>query len=307
MVDENNEVVETPESNDEKLSPEFREALDKAAETVIDEFAFSEDKAAPEEKKASEPDDDPDEDTETEADEPETDDAQAVSEEVIERAVRAGMTLKDANAIKDADALIRIVEVMEKSKEASKTEEGDASEAESEEEDLLAKIPDLNPEEYEEGVVNMFKNMKEVLAAQQKAIKDQNVLIADLRKSVSPEEDFVGKKIAALDKEFSHIFPKGDTKNKAKLDSYVKALAGVEKELSPDEVFEKALHAAFDKEISQAKSKKLAAVAKKRSAQAIERPRSLTGKFTSDSIGPVTEDEATYNAVKELEEKFAVS
>ena len=95
----------------------------------------------------------------------------AITDEHLERAVRAGMKASDVREFKTPEALERVVSALEG---AGKPEgESDESEADGEQsdEDPWSAIPDLDPEEYDEEVVNGFKAVKEIVRQQQETIK----------------------------------------------------------------------------------------------------------------------------------------
>lgn len=112
-------------------------------------------------------------------DEPEGEDdpSEAVErdDELLTRAVLAGMGLKDARtfAAQDADALERNIGLLEKaSQQAGEGDEGaGADESAAADEDPLSGIPDLDPEVYDENLVSGFKAMKSVIKKQEETIK----------------------------------------------------------------------------------------------------------------------------------------
>lgn len=101
------------------------------------------------------------------------------SDELVTRAVRSGMSLRDAKAIvsQDADALERQIQLLEK---ASQPQGDKASEGEGDASagvgagvgaDPLEGIPDLDPEVYDENIVAGFKAMKSVIKQQSETIQ----------------------------------------------------------------------------------------------------------------------------------------
>jgi hypothetical protein len=225
---------------------------------------------------------------------PEGGEVTPVSDELFERAIRAGMTRKDADAVKDPEALERIVGNLERSKTAEKPKEGDASKGQGEDGDLASKVPDLDPVEYDEKVVSTFKAMKDALISMQKTI-------SELRKNGSPEASMIDKKIADLGREWSDVFGK-DGKGKADLEEAIKFVTKLNPGLAPDKIFDRALRAAFSDKVSTLEKAKLSAAAAKRAERAIDRPRNINGKFAPGEAGApkMTDAEAEASAIAEI-------
>jgi len=99
----------------------------------------------------------------------EEDDASVISDSQLERAVKAGMTLADARAVKDAEALGRICSTLEARKKAEGGEADDANTGDAE--DILSQIPDLDPETFDENLVAGFKAVKNLASALQAKVK----------------------------------------------------------------------------------------------------------------------------------------
>lgn len=92
-----------------------------------------------------------------------------ITDDHLERAVKAGMTIAMAKTFQNAEALEGVVTMLE----AQGKEEGDGVSVDvGSVESLLAQIPDLDPADYDENVVSGFKAMKALIISQQAAIAD---------------------------------------------------------------------------------------------------------------------------------------
>lgn len=175
----------------------------------------------------------------------------AVEDDLLARAIRAGMTPSDAKSIgeQDAEALERQVGLLERVAEG---EEGSsASEDSGEGEDgavkdasgidkLLETVPDLDPDIYDEGVVAGFNSLKEV-------IKQQDATIRKLFERQS--SDWLGDKIDGLG------LKKVSPDDRSSLSEQFEVLkAGYEskgREVSDDEIFNQASTSVFGERLKE--------------------------------------------------------
>jgi hypothetical protein len=88
------------------------------------------------------------------------------AESLIERAVKAGMSIGEAKSFQDAKALERICDVLEK--KGAKTEESPSGDGKAKEDDPLSAIPDLDPEIYDEKLVGIVKTLKDIIRGNMK-------------------------------------------------------------------------------------------------------------------------------------------
>lgn len=102
----------------------------------------------------------------------EGDEPAQIPDALVERAIKAGMPYADVRSFKKPDALERVIGVLEKKRAA--TDGGDSAGGEKAggdgEADIVAAIPDLDPDKYDEEVVNGFKAMKDIIRKQQEVI-----------------------------------------------------------------------------------------------------------------------------------------
>ena len=92
-----------------------------------------------------------------------------IPDELLTRAVKAGMSLTDALDFQDAEALERNLSLFggEAKPKDDSTDDSDV--------DPFDSIPDLDPEEYDENIVNGFKTMKDIIRSQQAKIDGLNM------------------------------------------------------------------------------------------------------------------------------------
>ena len=258
------------------------------------------------------------------------DEAPAVDEALLERAVRAGLSIKDARAFPTAETLTNVVSVLEKSASSSKAEasERDAEEAakaaaekeKAEREAILAGIPDLDPEEYSEELVGSYKGLKDLVVTQMDAISDLKKQIAEqATKSAVPKGTWIDGEVARLGKDYVDTFGEGDSSTlqdgpekaaRERLRKYVEFVqADVEAsgtKLSRADVFAQALSAAFGDKVKSVKAAAVKAAAGKRSRKALNQPTDTSGKFVRrSSAGAGTYAERKMDAIELIGEMQA--
>jgi len=123
------------------------------------------------------------------------DEESSVKDEHLERAVKAGMTIATARTFKDAKALEEVVSMLET--KSGKVKENSDDDAGEEDVDLLAGIPELDPEKYDEKIVAGFKSMKDIIGSLQDTIKG---LKSD---GATNGENWFDSQVKSLDKDFA--------------------------------------------------------------------------------------------------------
>lgn len=284
---------------------EEAEARKKAAESgdpVPDDLV-------PEKKEQEKQDDEQDDEQDDSGEKP-----PAIEDALLERAVKAGMTLADAKAIADADALGRIVSRLEaaaaqsqedepgKSGESGKDGESQKEQEEDPLKEVLEKI-ELDPEEYDEGLVGMVDMLKQALISQQEALNGQRDRIDQLKQQIADGVDrgnsLVDGEIAKLGKDWEEVFGTGRTADlpagahkaaRAKLErhmQFAKEEAKAEgREVTEADAFAQALKTGFGDKQTAMKGKKAKEEAERRSSKTINRPRGLNGQFARDGAPP---------------------
>lgn len=130
----------------------------------------------------------------------------AVTDDLIERAVKAGLSLKDAQSITDPELLTRVVERIESTKKAAdeKLPAGEKKEDAQDDDasDPLDGIPDLDPEEYDEKIVAGFKAMKDI-------IKLQRQELSAMKTRSGGDGDAITKQLQKLGQDYADAAPAG--------------------------------------------------------------------------------------------------
>jgi len=188
----------------------------------------------------------------------------AVDDGLIERAVKAGVPLTEAKKYTDPSLLESMVSRLEGVGEAGS--QVGASEETSEgtppaPDDLLSAIPDLDPNEYDEKIVNAFAAMKGMFRQQQE-------VIAALQKG--NRQDWFDVKMEPL-----KGVTNGDvSKTAAVRDKFDVLKAGYKaagREVADDSVFDEAAKLVLGDAMSQAQMDAKAKAAKKRRSQHLKR------------------------------------
>jgi len=130
----------------------------------------------------------------------------AVTDDLIERAVKAGLSLKDAQSMTDPELLTRVVERIESIKKAAdeKLPAGEKKEDAQDDDasDPLDGIPDLDPEEYDEKIVAGFKAMKDI-------IKLQRQELSAMKTRSGGDGDAITKQLQKLGQDYADAAPAG--------------------------------------------------------------------------------------------------
>jgi len=123
-----------------------------------------------------------------------------ISDDLMTRAVQAGMSVSDAKAIKNATALESVCKTLEAARKTEPTEEEAAAAAKAEEEsvdDIFKDLPTLDPEEYDENLVKLVDGLKGIILSQNTQIA------ANKAEKGNAEANFVDTQINALGPEFA--------------------------------------------------------------------------------------------------------
>jgi hypothetical protein len=135
----------------------------------------------------------------------EGDKPEPIPDALVERAIKAGMPYADVRSFKKQDALERVIGVLEKKHGA---EGGDAAGGEKKggdgEADLVADIPDLDPDKYDEEVVKGFKAMKDIIRRQQQMLAGQQ------SEGKARDAAWFDSQVAALGKDYVEAVGVGD-------------------------------------------------------------------------------------------------
>jgi len=320
---ETEDVVEIPDAGggeSDAIPEEFMNDLNAAADIKVEEASDDEpvesDPAGDDKDQDQDDlsgaggnqDDDPEDDADDEDEDGE--ETPVADDALIERAVRAGISLADAK-VTPVESLGRIVGQMEAA--GKKSGEDDSSEV-AEEEDPFDKLPDLDPEEYSEEVVSTFAFMKEQLKSQRDEIKAMQGSKQESSEAADVEAGnaFIGwfdGEVAGLGAEYEDVLGKGGMKSlsdegqalaRNKIARHMDLVAEDFKSEgkqapSRDEAFKLAVKSAFPDKANEITGKETAKKAAARSNRVINQPRSSTGQFTKGEA--LTEEERADDAV----------
>lgn len=215
----------------------------------------------------------------------------AVSDELLERAVRAGLSISDARSVASSLALEKICGQLEASSSESAGSGGGgaaAAVADTTSEDLLTSIPDLDPEEYTEEMVDGWKAMKE-------HIRRQDERINDLQATTSGNEvqAWFDIKVSELSEDLGSALKEAPEKRAAlrnRFDALAVGYDAGEMEIEPDTIFNEAVTLTLGDVAAKAAETKRAQKLQKREAQTISRPGGV--KRINDQTGNAVEDVA---------------
>lgn len=130
----------------------------------------------------------------------------AVTDDLIERAVKAGLSLKDAQSMTDPELLTRVVERIESTQKPAdeKPPAGEKKDDAQDDDasDPLDGIPDLDPEEYDEKIVAGFKAMKDI-------IKLQRQELSAMKTRSGGDGDAITKQLQKLGQDYADAAPAG--------------------------------------------------------------------------------------------------
>lgn len=140
--------------------------------------------------------------------------AAEIPDALVERAVKAGLSIADARAFPKADALERAVSAIEKRSAGGTDASSKAADSTKKEEDetlaALDAIPDLDPDVYDDAVVKGFKLLRDTVRRQHATIKELTAGAGSARQA-----SWFDGQVAALGEDFVGAVGKGD---RAKLD-----------------------------------------------------------------------------------------
>ena len=210
----------------------------------------------------------------------------AVSDDLLTRAVKAGMSLADARAIQDAQALERMCGLLEKQSGEEKGDDGeeakDAAKANSEKDPLDA-IPDLDPEEFDDEIVSVVKGLKELIRSQRDELRE-------LRKQTTntTREAWMDGKVEALGLE--SVPPEKRQELESAFDALMAGYEATGKEVSRDVAFEQAAGMILSDEARAAKEAKQKKALEKREKIQTVRPGGSAVKPKGDPMSEVAEE-----------------
>jgi hypothetical protein len=216
-----------------------------------------------------------------------SDKGDAIDDALVERAVKAGMSVADIKAFSSREAAERVVSLLEQ-----KTDEA-ATETKGEEEEKGAEVPALDLSEftedngYDPATVKVLNSMKSLLDAQAKELESLKKAGESAR-----EHSFFDLQFNGLDEAVrSHV----DAVAKSRLEAKFKALeAGykaVKADVKREDVFREAVNLALGDLVRKAEAEGKSAAVEKRRLLALARPGGERGARNAEGGKAMTEED----------------
>ena len=196
-----------------------------------------------------------------------------LSESLIERAVRAGMTLAEANQYPSEGLLESMVSRIEGQRAGSPGSRDDAGEVDTSQEgedDSLPPIPDLDPEEYSESLLEWAKSVKGTV----EKLREEN---RSLRKGRS--EDWLNAKLEGV-KDFVKDDPAKAAAVTKKFNVLKAGYKAAGEDVSADAVFQEAARLVLGEDMAKREAKGQSA--RKRNGQFVARASSRRAQPKAD-------------------------
>lgn len=205
----------------------------------------------------------------------------AITDDVLERAIKAGMPIGEARQYPNAGLLAIAINRMEAAAGGKKDADTDKAGAGEEEVDPLAGIPDLDPDEYDEKIVAGFKALKGL-------IRQQHDTISELRGN--QVKDWFAEQVAGLGDgvvEALKTAPEKRDALKAKFNVLTAGYKAAGQEVDRAEVFKEAASLTLAEEIAAAGKSDRTERAAKRASQSIARPSGNRQQARGDAFDDV--------------------
>lgn len=216
--------------------------------------------------------------------EPAAQEAFAADDALVERGVKAGLSVSDVKAFANKEMAERILSALE-SGSAPATEE----KANGTEEQVVAgtpddEIPDLPDDgDYDPKIVELFKAMKSVIGKQSKEL-------ASLKSAgeAAAKQTFFDRQYDGLDDAVrSHVDAVRKSQLKSKFDMLEAGYKAVNANVKREDVFREAVSLAIGDLVQQAKSEGKADQLAKRRTLALARPGGESGQRSGKSADPI--------------------
>jgi len=215
----------------------------------------------------------------------------AISDELLERAVKAGLTVSEARQYPSAELLSSMCDRLDRAGSDDTSSEEDGAQADTAgDDDPLAAIPDLDPDEYDEKIVDGFKALKSL-------VKQQQDTINDLRSGQGT--DWFASQVEGLGESVNKALEGAPEKRdalKAKFEMLTAGYKTAGQDADRANVFQEAASLVLGDELASAKEDATKAALSKRSGQHISR---TSGRKPKPKGGDAFEDVAA-----ELDGKF---
>jgi len=210
-----------------------------------------------------------------------------LTNEVLERAVKAGLSMAEAKQYPNASLLGGMCDRLEKQGKVAEsgTDGDDADDAG--DVDPLAAIPDLDPEEYDEGVVKAFAAIKDVVRQQQETISG---LTANGKDGAKSSFD---SKVEGLGEEFGKALEAAPEKRVALQEQVEVLTAGYKaagKDVDQGTIFDQAVSISLGDVATQIATDAKTVALGKRATQHVSRPGGPTATPTTDAFEDVADE-----------------
>jgi len=208
-----------------------------------------------------------------------------ITDDHLERAVKAGMPMATARTFKDAKALDSVIALL-------KPEEKSGGDTSSEEIDPLSGLPELDPDVYDEKIIAVVDILKKVVGSQSETIKGLK------SEGVAREGSWFDGKVESFGKELADALSEAPAKLTELKDTFNALKTGykaVGKDVSQDVVLKEAVKVVLGDVVAKAEATVKAGKLASRKGQHSARPGGTNAVKTTDAF----EDTA-----KELDEKF---
>ncbi len=285
--------IKTPANISAELTQEIEGAVNVAAEKAEAERKALEEEVKKQEQQevAEEPEQEQEQKAATKKEElpeeePNDKKPPAITDDLIERAVKAGLSLKDAKEFTNSELLARMVERLEETtKPADEKPPAGETKAGDDPAFKIDDIPDLDPEEYDEEVVAGFKTMKAL-------IKQQSEELAALR-SGNTSGDAITTQLQKLGKEYADAAPAGSGE-RAELEKKLRILkAGYKaagEEVADGDLFAEAAKFVLGDVIGEKKEAQKAEQLAKRRQLHLSRPSGSADKPKGDPLAEIARE-----------------
>lgn len=192
----------------------------------------------------------------------------AIGDSLLERAIKAGMSMAEARQYPNAGlltiALGRMESSAKKAEGSADSQNGVKKETAVAEEDLLGGVPDLDPDEYDEKIVAGFKAMKDIIRKQHETIKEMRG---------GQSADWFASQVAGLGAGVAEtLTPEKRDALKTKFDVLTAGYKAAGHDVDRGNVFREAASLTISEEIASASSTEKNAKLERRAGQHIARP-----------------------------------
>ena len=218
---------------------------------------------------------------------------------LTERAIRAGLSMKDVKGFSSAEFAESILSRLEaKSKPEEKAEQaGDESPADK----FDAVLKEMKDDVDEDGNPNYDQNFIKMFESMATLLKSQREEIASLKKagSSASEKSFFDKQLGTLGEGVAkHLDAASKSKLEAKFKTLTKAYESAKVDMKPEDVFQEAAKLAIGDILGKTDAERKAAEAEKRRKMAIARPGGEQGQRKGGGAQSI--DELVHEIAAEL-------